>query len=297
MTDEENPHIPMTPSKPYKTEKRLQLGDYEVVDSGRGFSSIRQKSSGEVMHSVNPPQEEARNLYMLPARIDERLTTLAEVVIWDVGLGAAHNSMAVIHEFLNKDFTGKIRIVSFENDTDPLKLALRNAPAFPHLHHAAPHELLKHNKWVSFNGNIDWELIQGDFSDTFQGAPKPHVIFFDPFSMVTNVELWSEEAFARIFDYCRGNEVQLLNYSASTAVRATLLAVGFTVGYGPATGPKSTTTVAYNSSSLAHKQGVTLLGEEWLKRWERSDAKVARTLSQSDEKEFEEKIRRHPQFQ
>ena len=122
------------------------------------------------------------------------------------------------------------------------------------------------------------------------------MIFYDPFSLHTNVELWSEEAFKRIFDYCLGNEVQLLNYSASTAVRATLLAVGFTVGYGPATGPKSTTTVAYNSPSLAQKQGVTLLGQEWLKRWEKSDAKIARTLSQSDELEFEEKIRSHPQF-
>jgi queuine tRNA-ribosyltransferase len=296
MTDEENPPVAMKPSSSHKKNKRLQLGDYEVFEGGRGFSSIRQMSSGEVMHSVNPPQEEARNLYVIPSRIDERLNELDEVVIWDVGLGAAHNSMAVIHEFLNKDFTGKIRIVSFENDTDPLKLALRNAHLFPHLHHAAPHELLKHNKWESPKVDIEWELIQGDFSSNFHGAPKPHVIFYDPFSMHSNVELWSEEVFARIFKFCFGHEVQLLNYSASTAVRATLLAVGFTGGYGPATGPKSTTTFAYNDSSLAVKQGVTLLGEEWLKRWEKSDAKVARTLSKSDEKEFEEKIRRHSQF-
>jgi queuine tRNA-ribosyltransferase len=297
MSDQENPPTPMTPEKPYKKEKRLSLGDYEVHDSGRGFSSIRQKSSGEVMHSVNPPQEEAKNLYVLPAKIDERLKSLDEVIIWDVGLGAAHNSMEVIHEFENKDFKGKIRIVSFENDTDPLKLALRNSSFFPHLHHQAPHELMKDNKWISPKGNIEWELIQGDFSHTYLGAPKPHVIFYDPFSIHTNVELWSEEAFGRIFEYCRGNEVQLLNYSASTAVRATLLAVGFSVGYGAATGPKSTTTVAYNDSTLAHKLGAILLGEEWLTRWKKSDAKVPRGLSKSDELEFEEKIHRHPQFE
>ncbi len=296
MRDEENPPTPMKVNSAHKKNKKLQLGDYEVHDSGRGFSSIRQISSGEVMHSVNPPQEEAHNLYVMPSRIDERLKELDEVVIWDVGLGAAHNSMAVIHEFLDKDFKGKIRIVSFENDTDPLKLALRNAHFFPHLHHGAPHELLKSNKWVSPKGNIEWELIQGDFSQSFVGAMKPHVIFYDPFSLHTNVELWSEEAFKRIFDYCRGNEVQLLNYSASTAVRATLLAVGFTVGYGPMTGPKSSTTVAFNEMSLAKKLDAQLLGEEWLSRWERSDAKVARTLSSSDEKVFEERIRGHEQF-
>lgn len=43
------------------------------------------------------------------------------IVIWDVGLGAIQNSMAVIHEFLDKGFKGKIRIVSFENDTDPFE--------------------------------------------------------------------------------------------------------------------------------------------------------------------------------
>lgn len=296
MVDQENPPVPMRSTSAAKKDKRLQLGDYEVHDSGRGFSSIRQMSSGEVMHSVNPPQEEARNLYMLPARIDERLSDVNDIVIWDVGLGAAHNSMAVIKEFVEKDFTGKIRIVSFENDTDPLKLALRNPSAFPHLHHAAPVDLMKFNKWVSQKGNIEWELVHGDFSHTYLTTPKPHVIFFDPFSIHTNVELWSEKLFAEIFEYCQGNEVQLLNYSASTAVRATLLAVGFTVGYGPATGPKSTTTVAYNDPALAQKLGASLLGQEWLNRWEKSDAKVARTLSKSDEKEFEEKIRKHPQF-
>jgi queuine tRNA-ribosyltransferase len=296
MTDQENPPRPMTSSRLIKRDKRRQLGDYEVVESDLGFSSIRQKSSGEVMHSVNAPEIEARNLYVLPARIEDRLISLDEIVIWDVGLGAAHNSMAVIHEFLIKDFTGKIRIVSFENDTDPLKLAVRNAPLFPHLHHSAPGDLIRSNKWISPKGNIEWELIQGDFVQTFQGAPKPHVIFYDPFSLHTNVELWSEETFQKIFNYCSENEVQLLNYSASTAVRATLLAVGFTVGYGPATGPKSTTTVAYNNPTLAHKQGVSLLGKEWLSRWERSDAKVAQTLRKSDEQEFQERIRRHFQF-
>lgn len=296
MGDQENPTVPMKPTSPKKKDKRVQLGDYEVHDSGRGFSSIRQLSSGEVMHSVNPPQEEALNLYVLPSRLDERLSELDEVVIWDVGLGAAHNSMAVIHEFMDKDFNGKIRIISFENDTDPLKLALRNASAFPHLHHAAPVELLKFNRWTSPKGNIEWELIQGDFADKFQEAQKPHVIFYDPFSMQTNLELWCEDIFAQIFEHCRGNEVQLLNYSASTAVRATLLAVGFTVGYGPATGPKSTTTVAYNDPALVRKQGASLLGAEWLTRWEKSDVKAARGLSQSDEKQFEEKIRGHGQF-
>jgi queuine tRNA-ribosyltransferase len=294
QVDAENPPVPMkTPRTPLKL-KRLSLGDYEVHDSGRGFSSIKQKSSGEVMHSVNPPQEEAHNLYVMPAKIDLRLRSLEEVVIWDVGLGAAHNSMAIIHEFMDRKFQGRIKIISFENDTDPLKLALRNAPLFPHLHHAAPHELLKNNRWVT--EKFEWELIQGDFSKAFSKAFKPHVIFYDPFSLHTNVELWSEDIFTRLFDYCQGQEVQLLNYSASTAVRATLLASGWSVGYGPQSGPKSTTTVAFNSPKLAESLEMSLLGQEWLERWERSHMKTARELSQTAESVFLERIKSHPQF-
>ena len=294
--DPEHPHVPMkTPKTPQKI-KRLKLGDYEVHDSGQGFSSIKQTSSGEVMHSVNPPQEEAHNLYVLPAKIHERLKSLKEVVIWDVGLGAAHNSMAIIHEFQNVEFEGKIKIISFENDTDPLKLALRNAPLFPHLHHAAPGELIKNNRWASNTGHIEWELIQGDFAQNFTQAEKPHVIFYDPFSLHTSSELWSEDIFTKIFNYCHGAEVQLLNYSASTAVRATLLASGWSVGPGPASGPKSTTTVAFNDPKLAHQLDMPLLGQDWLTRWERSHTKTARELSHTDEEEFAARIRQHPQF-
>jgi queuine tRNA-ribosyltransferase len=287
----------MAPPKPYKKDRHLQLGDYEVHDSGRGFASIRQKSSGEIMHSVNPPEEEARNLYLGPARLLERLSSDQPLILWDVGLGAAHNSMAVIHEFLAANPPGELRILSFENDTDPLKLALKNAPAFPHLHHGAPHELLKHNHWRSADGKLSWELIQGDFAQNFERCPKPHVIFYDPFSFHTNPELWSEEVFLRLHAYCRGEATQLLTYSASTAVRSTLLAAGFYVGYGPSTGPKSSTTVAYNDLPLARRMGTPLLAADWLGRWERSDARLARTLSTSDEADFEARIRRHPQFQ
>ena len=91
--------------------------------------------------------------------------------------------------------------------------------------------------------------------------------------------------------------MQLLNYSASTAVRATLLASGWSVGYGPQSGPKSTTTVAFTDPSLAQSLDMKLLGPEWLERWEKSHMKTARDLSQTSEQEFEAKIRSHRQFE
>jgi queuine tRNA-ribosyltransferase len=68
------------------------------------------------------------------------------------------------------------------------------------------------------------------------------------------------------------------------------------VGPGPASGPKSTTTVAFNDPKLALHIDMPLLGQDWLTRWERSHTKTARDLSHTDEEEFAARIRQHPQF-
>jgi queuine tRNA-ribosyltransferase len=99
--DEDNPV--RRPQKSFKTSKPTRLGDYEIHTSAQGFSSIRQISSGEIMHSVNAPDDEANRLYVeqscLAARLLEQESERTELVIWDVGLGAAFNAMAVIHCF------------------------------------------------------------------------------------------------------------------------------------------------------------------------------------------------------
>ena len=86
-----------------KSPSRARLGDYELHRSAQGFYSIRQISSGEIMHSVTAPSEEANKLYIeqsaLAARLMKRDNNADELVIWDVGLGAATNAMAAIHCF------------------------------------------------------------------------------------------------------------------------------------------------------------------------------------------------------
>lgn len=296
-SDEENPSTPVALPKPSLKEKRLRLGDYEVHDSGKGFSSIRQISSGEIMHSVNPPEVEARALYLNPAQLAKRAQEHDELVIWDVGLGAATNAMAVINAVTKKELELQgLKLISFEIDLDPLRLALKNAGGFPYLCHPAPAKLLEQGEWNSTEHALNWSLIHGDFLEHFEGVRRPHVIFYDPFSLNTDSELWGPATFERLYKFCEGHPVQLMTYSASTAVRAILLAQGFFVGYGAATGPKASTTVAFNDRSLAEKLGISLLGPEWLERWERSGARVPTTIPPEAVATFESRIRRHPQF-
>ncbi len=299
-SDEENPSTPFIPAKPKRSEKRLRLGDYEVHTHEKGFSSIRQVSSGEVMHSVSPPEEEARRLYLEPSRLKERLQKRDEIVIWDVGLGAASNAMAVIEAHCGP---GRIRMESFEIDLDPLRLALKNPHLFRHLRSPAPHALLRDGRWESSmdepgdqsSGSIEWRLFEGDFLERMKEASRPDLIFFDPFSPKVDVPLWSRECFSRIFAACRDEGAMLMTYSVSTAVRAMLLSEGFFVGSGAASGPKSETTVAYRGRPDPDASS-RLLGAEWLQRWERSSAKFPGGLDFSRHGEFESLIRSHPQF-
>lgn len=291
---------------------RVELGNYEVHSSPQGYASIRQKSSGEIMHSVNDPVEEARRIYVEQPRLIERIwdadkkDSSQPYVIWDVGLGAATNAMTAIHAIeraasLNSNAVEKmrpVRILSFENDLDSLRLALLHVGRFPHLHHGGPSTLLKEGEWKSRELPLEWKLIEGDFLSKFSGASKPDVIFpdlifYDPFSYKTDSSLWTLDAFRSVFNQCVGRDVELYTYSASTSVRSALLAAGFYVGRGIGTGPKEETTIASTRPGVLSEK---LLSREWLLKWERSGSRFPPGLPDQDRPGVESKIRLHPQF-
>jgi queuine tRNA-ribosyltransferase len=298
--------FPAKTARPRKAKKAtaLQLGDYEVHESTQGFNCIKQRSSGEIMHSVNNPSVEAHRLYVEQSQLANRLrqTGEPELVIWDVGLGAATNAMSVLEccEKLAAEGAESFRpvhLISFENDLDSLKLALKHPTRFPHLRHAAPHALLKDGFWQATEFPFRWTLLTGDFFATLSQAAVPDLIFYDPFSYKTDAKLWSLECFQRLYGHCENQATELFTYSASTAVRAGLLGAGFYVAQGVATGPKAETTIALTSparhlATLSH----ALLGLTWLERWARSGARYPLGLSAGDESAFERKLAAHAQL-
>jgi queuine tRNA-ribosyltransferase len=273
----------------------MKLGDYEVVVRAPGCGAVRQISSGEVMHSVNDPSTEAYALYVKQAGIlDELKPHPTPLVIWDVGLGAATNVMACVRRLEDLgSFEREVRIVSFERDLDPLRLAARYPYLFDHLKHRAPHTLLRKGSWQSSRVPLSWELLEGDFVDCMSKAPSPDIIWFDPFSYKVDTALWSVDAFSRVLAKTEGKSTRLYTYSASTAVRTSMLLAGWFVGRGLLTGPKDETTVAYNlqasEAGLAHD----LLDRLWLERWGRSDSKGPIGSSIDD---LASRVFGHPQF-
>ena len=107
-------------------------GDYQIVQLANGAKTLFSASYGEKMHPGLGPQAEAELLYVRQLNIRERLQNHSgEFVIWDVGLGAAANAIAAFRA--TRKISGQLRLISFDNTTEPLEFALKNAAAFGYL--------------------------------------------------------------------------------------------------------------------------------------------------------------------
>jgi queuine tRNA-ribosyltransferase len=279
-------------------ERKRKRGRYEVlVKDDVGF--IRDTVSGEIMHPGSDSAQEAQSLYVEQSRLAERLQSSSNepLVVWDVGLGAASNAMAAIIavENLGPTAARPLKLVSFENDLDSLKLALDHPGWFKHLRHAAPQALLRDSYWNSPTSPIEWLLLIGDFAVCKFEAPPPDIIFFDPFSFKTNSALWTLNAFGELAQVCRDKPVELYTYTYSTSVRAAMLAAGFYVAKGRATGSKAETTIGLSALAAAAAHGRELLGQEWLAKWGRSDAQVPFGSTAQDDT-WRQAVFAHPQF-
>jgi queuine tRNA-ribosyltransferase len=305
-SDEDNPGRPPRKARVRRPPRR---GDYEIVTSDEGYASIRQISSGEVMHSVNRPDDEAERLYVGQSALIDRLRGAGPdappCVVWDVGLGAATNAMAVVRAcervFNAPDNVTPLRplhLVSFEIDLDPLALAARHAALFPHLHHPAPHAVLAGSAWRHPAGGLQWTLLKGDFRERLAEAPPPDLIYFDPFSPKVDSALWTPALFAQLAAHCGGRPAELYTYSNATAVRAALLHAGFWVAAGVGTGPKADTTIAFTNTHAhaVHPMRPPLLDASWLARWRRSSVQFPDGLDADAQSAFAARIERHPQF-
>ncbi|HEY2712175.1 MAG TPA: tRNA guanosine(34) transglycosylase Tgt [Chthoniobacterales bacterium] len=285
--------------------KSLSLGDYEVHIAREGFASIRQISSGEIMHLRTPPMEEACSLYVEQSDLAAHLRSseTAPLIIWDVGLGAAANAVAAIQCYEREASLASVRplhLVSFENDLDSLRLALRHIDIFSYLNRDGPSAILERGSWESQNPiRLRWQLVLGDFLQTVVQTPSaPDLIYYDMFSSRTHGNQWTIEIFRRLFAACAERPVELFTYSHSTAVRTALLAAGFFVARGRPAGRQEETTIALTPAALTSPfaRRYQLLASEWISRWHRSRAKFPSEVPREERPAFEQQILQHKQF-
>src|SRR6185369_8961321 len=106
-----------------------------------------------------------------------------------------------------------LHLISFEHDVASLRLSLRHAPQFPHLHSPAPGHVLRFGHWRSKHALLEWTLLEGDFRSRMAAAPTPDCIFYDPFSAVTDVTMWTLDCFESVFAECGEHDTELFTYS------------------------------------------------------------------------------------
>lgn len=294
--DRDNPPLRQPKQRP---PRATTLGQFKIHTSTYGFASIQHVASGEIMHSVNQPDGEAERVYVAQsALLRDALAGRGTrpLVVWDVGLGAAHNAMALIRALDAAPGHAPIELVSFELDLDALRLALANTGPFAHLRHPAPNILAHRGRFE--RAGLTWTLVEGDFLARYPEAPRPDVIFYDPFSAKVDTPLWSLATFRALRAHLGdAADVELFTYTASTAIRSSLLAAGFHVARGVPSGPKEETTIALvlgtaSSPLAAHAR----LGRDWLERRARSTAKFAADIPAALHAELEHAIASHPQF-
>ncbi len=242
---------------------------FEIISVKSGARSLRCCATGETFHPVVGPMIEARILHVRQQRLLERAAAAnpsAPFVIWDVGLGAAANAIAVLEAFSAAASPRRIELHSFDSTLQPLEFALQHARDLEYLEpYAEAAQALIATGRAELSESMEWRLHLGDFRELIAEAafPAPEAILYDPYSAKSNPGMWTLEHFQQVRARL-GSEVpcMLTNYTRSTAVRVTLLLAGFFVGHGAGVGEKDQTTAAVNRLELLESP----LDLTWLER-------------------------------
>src|SRR6185503_17543041 len=140
----------------------------------------------ETMHPSVGPIEEAHALYVQQLRIAERAKqTRGVFVVWDIGLGAAANAIAVLDALA--DIATDVVLLSFDNSTAALRFALQHADRLNYItsYVSSLESLLARRE--ATRDRTTWRLHLGNFPDLVARVrPAPDAILFDPFSPARN---------------------------------------------------------------------------------------------------------------
>jgi tRNA U34 5-methylaminomethyl-2-thiouridine-forming methyltransferase MnmC len=251
-------------------------GGFDQVHLTNGSTTLRSHATGETFHPVLGPEEEARTLYIGPSGIEDRWAAGGEVLVWDVGLGAAGNAAAVWSHWSRALF-GSCELRSFDLNLDALSAAERfhreRPESFSYLGQVpreAWDELKAGRPWSVEQGRrwFLWEWHLGDFTQLCPRLGKenfavPDLVFYDSYSPARNPDMWSLAHWKRLHAFLKdGKGTSVYFYSRSTALRVTLLLAGFYVGTGVAIAGKEETTVAATRPELlAHPLGANFVAK------------------------------------
>lgn len=254
--------------------------DFCVRILPHGEATIYSRKEGETFHCGLGPVAEAKLLYVDQLNLNSKWMQTSQAspyVVWDVGLGAAANSMAVLESW-NQSESGHLHLISFDRTLSPLKCALAERSQRPdHFKYLEnlPAEMLQNLCYqkAGEKKSITWDWIIGEFVEGLatclngkRSWAVPHAVLYDSYSPARNYEMWKLDHWKNLYLYCQANDTTVVSYSRATGARVTMMLAGFFLGRGCATGEKDETTLASTKLSLLTDP----LNHRWLERVKRS---------------------------
>jgi len=205
------------------------LDDFKIHTTKDGSLSLYSCSYKEVFHDKDGALRESIAKYLIPAQIDQFITT-KKIVILDVCVGLGYNTGCILEKLFQSNI--KIEWHGLEIDQRPLNLALNEtvfqktwSPKVLHFLNC----INKLGKWTEgFNeGNIYWGDARQKIYE-IQNSIKFDLILLDPFSPQKCPELWSEEFISLLTERLSING-RLITYSTAASIRASLKRAGLNI--------------------------------------------------------------------
>src|SRR5215207_1853348 len=127
-----NPCFPFVkvPCVPVRAKQLCE--SFTIVTVASGARSLHSALHDETFHPVVGPMEEARSLHVGQSRLRQRAQQeRGPLIVWDVGLGAAANAIALLEEW--RGATERLELHSFDLTLEPLQFARAHADALEYV--------------------------------------------------------------------------------------------------------------------------------------------------------------------
>lgn len=213
-----------------------------MVQTDDGSQTLFSQEYSENYHSSSGALQEAFSKFCEPCKISE-LAQRGAINILDIGFGLGYNILAARHMAKRVNSACTLNITSLEKEV--LSPQILNTITVPQ-EYSADYELVKKaaKSLICEEKNLKIKLLEGDARKTITKLNSPFdAVFFDPFSVKKNPEMWSVDFFREIGRKMT-DEARLATYSASTPVRCGLIEAGFMIGPAPGDGIKKEGTLA-----------------------------------------------------
>lgn len=209
--------------------------NYEEVITGDGSKTLFSKLYDETCHSTSGAIEETRLHYISGCEVDEKTSRFNPLVVLEVGFGTGIGFL----ETLKASKENKLIFISFEIDKELIDIfSSKNGISFQN-----------DNNIYSHKGEFfELYILLGNARETISDYKKitqvkAHAIYQDAFSPKRNAILWSTEWFKSLLEVAH-EECIMSTYSASSSIRKSMIAAGWTLYNGAKFGVKRSSTRA-----------------------------------------------------